>query len=35
MRSDEGKTYTQIAALFHVSRSVVWRAVNGTARGGA
>jgi DNA invertase Pin-like site-specific DNA recombinase len=35
MRSDEGKTYAQIAALFRVSRSVAWRAVNGTARGGA
>ena len=35
MRSDEGKTYAQIAALFRVSWSVVWRAVNGAARGGA
>ena len=35
MRSDEGKTYAQIAALFRVSRSVVWRTVNGAARGGA
>ena len=30
MRAEEGKTYAQIAALFRVSRSVVWRAVNGT-----
>ena len=35
MRSDEGKTYAQTAALFRVSRSVVWRTVNGAARGGA
>lgn len=35
MRSEEGKTYAQIAALFRVSRSVVWRAVNGPVRGGA
>ena len=30
---EEGKTYAQLAALFHVSRSVVWRAVNVPARG--
>ena len=35
MRSDEGKTYAQIAALFRVSRSVAWRAVNDPVRGGA
>ena len=35
MRSEEGKTYAQIAALFRVSRSVAWRAVNGPVRGGA
>ena len=35
MRVEEGKTYAQLAALFRVSRSVVWRAVNSTARGGA
>ena len=35
IRADEGKTYAQLAALFRVSRSVVWRAVNGAARGGA
>ena len=34
MRAEEGKTYAQIAALFRVSRSVVWRAVNGPVRGG-
>ncbi len=35
MRSEDGKTYAQIAALFRVSRSVAWRAVNGPVRGGA
>ncbi len=35
MRSNEGKTYAQIAALFRVSRSVAWRAVNGSVRSGA
>ena len=35
MRSDEGQTYAQIAAMFRVSRSVAWRAVNGAARGRA
>ena len=35
MRAEEGKTYAQLAALFRVSRSVVWRAVNGAARGEA
>ena len=34
MRAEEGKTYAQLAALFRVSRSVIWRAVNGDARGG-
>ncbi len=28
MREEEGQTYAQIAALFDVSRSVVWRSVN-------
>ena len=35
MRAEEGKTYAQLAALFRVSRSVVWRAANGPVRGGA
>ena len=35
IRAEEGKTYAQLAALFRVSRLVVWRAVNGAARGGA
>jgi DNA invertase Pin-like site-specific DNA recombinase len=35
MRAEEGKTYAQLAALFRVSRSVVWRAVNDPVRGGA
>ena len=35
IRAEEGKTYAQLAALFRVSRSVVWRAANGAARGGA
>ena len=34
MRAQEGKTYAQIAALFRVSRSVVWRAVNAAAHAG-
>ncbi len=29
---DEGQTYAQIAALFDVSRSVVWRSVNQPVR---
>ena len=28
MREEEGQTYAQIAALFDVSRSVVWRSIN-------
>ena len=35
MRAEEGKTDAQLAALFRVSRSGVWRAVNGAARGEA
>ena len=35
MRAEEGKTYAQLAALFRVSRAVIWRAVNGDARSGA
>ena len=35
MRAEEGKTYAQLAALFRVSRSVAWRAVNGDLRDGA
>ena len=35
LRVEEGKTYAQLAALFRVSRSVVWRAVNAPARGQA
>jgi putative DNA-invertase from lambdoid prophage Rac len=35
IRAEEGKTYAQLAALFRVSRSVVWRAVNAPARGQA
>jgi len=29
---EEDQTYAQIAALFDVSRSVVWRSVNAPAR---
>ncbi len=32
MREEEGQTYAQIAALFDVSRSVVWRSVNQPVR---
>ena len=35
MRAEEGKTYAQLAALFRVSRSVAWRAVNDDPRDGA
>lgn len=32
MREEEGQTYAQMAALFDVSRSVLWRSVNTPAR---